>query len=305
MPVNQDVPRYVLLLGANVAPNDALERALLLLQRSFGVLRQSAILASPDRDGDCVPPYLNCAVEIASPLEASALKVALREIEAKCGRARPAAEPGLCAMDIDIALRFADGAWQVVDQKATSADYARIALREWWRPYIEISKASLEDARAIAETQVLSWQHAYAELLSSAYLAALSVPVREHMWREAIINKTPELWLAKTDGVLAGFAAFGPSRDPDASPQTAELMAIYLAPSFWSQGIGYALWLACQARIETLGFKHVSLWVLLKNARAIHFYEDVGFRAQASSVKQFELGGITLEEIRYTRTVSG
>jgi 2-amino-4-hydroxy-6-hydroxymethyldihydropteridine diphosphokinase len=295
------MPRYVLLLGVNVAPNDALERALLLLQRSFGVLRQSEILASPDRDGDSVPPYLNRAVEIASPLEAPALKLALRDIEAGCGRVRPAVEPGLCAMDIDIALCFVDGAWRVVDQKATSADYARIALRDWWRPSVEISKASLEDARAIAEIQVLSWQHAYAELLPSDYLASLSVPVREHMWRTAIINKTPELWLAKTDGVISGFAAFGPSRDPDASAQTAELMAIYLAPSAWSQGIGRALWLACQARTEALGFQRITLWVLLKNSRAIKFYEAAGFSAQASTVKQFELGGVTLQEVRYER----
>jgi 2-amino-4-hydroxy-6-hydroxymethyldihydropteridine diphosphokinase len=299
------MPRYVLLLGANVAPEAALERACLILQRNYGVLRQSEILASPDRDGDGRPPYLNRAVEIASALDAPALKLALREIEADCGRTRPPAEPGLCAMDIDIALSFVDGAWQVVDQKATRADYARIALRDWWRPRIEIAKANLEDARAIAETQVLSWQHAYAELMPGDYLASLSVSAREDIWRAAITKGTPELLLAKTDGVISGFSAFGPSRDPDAAPQTAELMSIYLAPSSWSQGIGRALWLACQARTEALGFQRVTLWVLVNNSRAIKFYEAAGFRAEASSVKQFELGGVTLQEVRYGRFVAG
>jgi 2-amino-4-hydroxy-6-hydroxymethyldihydropteridine diphosphokinase len=297
------MPRYVLLLGANVAPNDALERACQLLQRNFGVLRQSEILASPDRDGDAVPPYLNRAVEIASTLDASALKAALRDIEASCGRLRPAVEPGLCAMDIDIALCFVDGAWQVVDQKAISADYARNVLRDWWRAHIAITSAKLEDARAIAQTHVLSWQHAYAELMPKEFLASLSVEKREDMWRDAIVKGTPELLLAKSDGVVSGFVSFGPSRDPDALPQTAELMAIYLAPSACAQGIGRALWLACQSRIETLGFKRVTLWVLLENFRAIKFYQAAGFRAEAACVKSFELGGTTLQEMRFGRLV--
>jgi 2-amino-4-hydroxy-6-hydroxymethyldihydropteridine diphosphokinase len=126
------MPRYVLLLGSNVEPEATLDRARALLERRYGILRSGTLVTSPDRDaGASVPPYLNCAAEIASPNGAAALKAELREIEAECGRVRPAPIPGLCPMDIDIALCFANGHWQVVDHKAVSTDYASLALATW------------------------------------------------------------------------------------------------------------------------------------------------------------------------------
>lgn len=126
------MPRYVLLLGSNQDAEAALARATGIIERNYGVLRLGEILPSPDRDaGDARPPYLNCAVEIASPLPPAELKLAMREIEAKCGRIRPMPTSGLCALDIDIALVFVDCAWQVNDAKAVAPDYAQQALSLW------------------------------------------------------------------------------------------------------------------------------------------------------------------------------
>ena len=49
------------------------------------------------------------------------------------------------------------------------------------------------------------------------------------------------------------------------------------------------------------GFKTVSAWVFTQNARAIKFYRAAGFAPDLSSVKEFELGGKQLQEIRYAR----
>ena len=122
------MPRYVLLLGSNQDAEAALARAIDKIERGYGILRVGAVLPSPDRNApDAQPPYLNCALEIASALPAAALKSAMREIEAACGRIRPALSSGLCAMDIDIALVFEHGAWQVNDAKAVAPDYAQEA----------------------------------------------------------------------------------------------------------------------------------------------------------------------------------
>ena len=128
------MPRYVLLLGSNQDADANLARATGLIERNYGILRLGEVLPSPDREaGDTKrAPYLNCALEIASPLPAPELKLALREIEAACGRIRPAPASGLCAMDIDIALVFSAGAWQVNDEKAVTPDYAQQALSLWW-----------------------------------------------------------------------------------------------------------------------------------------------------------------------------
>ena len=134
------MPRYVLLLGSNQDAEAALARATDKIERSYGILRIGEVLPSPDREAaecgsiDKRAPYLNCALEIASPLAAPALKEAMREIEAECGRIRPAPASGLCALDIDIALVFEGGAWQVNDAKAVAPDYAQIALALWWQP---------------------------------------------------------------------------------------------------------------------------------------------------------------------------
>jgi 7,8-dihydro-6-hydroxymethylpterin-pyrophosphokinase len=137
------MPRYVLLLGSNQDPHAAIERAQKALAQHFGVLRVGETLPSPDRENAAAdserPMYLNCGVEIASPLAATALKVQLRDIEALCGRLRPPPIPGLCAMDIDLALEYraaaaqagASGAWHVLDEKTTAPDYAQIALADW------------------------------------------------------------------------------------------------------------------------------------------------------------------------------
>ncbi len=126
------MPRYVLLLGSNQDAEAALARATGIIERNYGVLRLGEVLPSPDREaGDARPPYLNCGVEIASPLPAPELKLAMREIEATCGRIRPMPTSGLCALDIDIALVFAHSAWQVNDTKAVAPDYAQLALSLW------------------------------------------------------------------------------------------------------------------------------------------------------------------------------
>jgi hypothetical protein len=42
------------------------------------------------------------------------------------------------------------------------------------------------------------------------------------------------------------------------------------------------------------------LWVLEQNARAIRFYEAAGFEWDKSPAKTFELGGVTLKELRFS-----
>ena len=65
------------------------------------------------------------------------------------------------------------------------------------------------------------------------------------------------------------------------------------------QGIGSWLWRHARGRLQEQGYESVSLWVLVGNARAVHFYEGIGFRAEESSLKDVIVGGSTLQEVRY------
>ncbi len=111
----------------------------------------------------------------------------------------------------------------------------------------------------------------------------------------------PELVVAKSAGQVFGFAVFGPSRDEGAPDCTAEIMALCLSPDVWSIGVGRRLWCAVLDRVVAQGFAAVTLWVMARNARAIRLYEAAGFAAQPSSCKQFTLGGLVLDEVRYQR----
>lgn len=168
-----------------------------------------------------------------------------------------------------------------------------------------IQPARSENSRAIAEVHVESWQQAYKGLLSARYLAALSVPEREAIWRGMAERDPAHLLLAHVNGRVVGFVAFGASRDEDAPAQCAEIMAIYVKPDAWSTGAGRELWRSALRRIVEEGYRTVSLWVIAGNARAIRFYEKAGFVAEPASRKTFEIDGAAIDEVRYRYDPAG
>ena len=140
---------------------------------------------------------------------------------------------------------------------------------------------------------------AYDGIVPADYLAALSAAKREVMWRESISRGSPELLVARDGDCIVGFIAFGPCRDENAAADRAEVWAIYVSPSHWSQGVGSQLCAQGRKRLAEQGYNSVSLWVLTDNVRAIHFYAGVGFIPEEESTKEVMVGGNALREIRY------
>ena len=170
---------------------------------------------------------------------------------------------------------------------------------------LRIVPAALADARGVAEVHVRAWQAGYRGIVPDTYLAALSVDQREAMWKEAIASGTSRLLVAKSDAGLAGWVALGPCRDVGASAQSGEIWALYVAPECWSSGVGRRLWLAARVQLIDDGYRNVSLWVIAGNARAIRFYIAAGFIEEPASIKEFTLGGVSLQEARYVRALDG
>lgn len=162
-----------------------------------------------------------------------------------------------------------------------------------------ISRATLEDAPAVAEIHVRTWQVAYASILTPEYLGSLSVANREELWRKTITAGNPELLVAKVDGSIRGFICFAPCRDPGALASEAEIWAIYVDPDSWKAGIGRELWLHTKRGMLEHGYKTCSLWVFPQNHRAIRFYLAAGFVPDESRSKAFDMDGQRLTEARY------
>lgn len=171
---------------------------------------------------------------------------------------------------------------------------------------LAIRPATTADAQAIAELHVRAWQWAYKDLLSADYLAGLSLTLDRRVERfETTIAQMPahtRTWLIEQAGSLAGFALTAPSRDSDASPATAEVQAIYLAPEAIGKGIGRTLFAHAVEDLRQRGYQEAILWVLANNQRARTFYEAAGWTPDGAHRTE-ERPGILLDEVRYHLTL--
>jgi ribosomal protein S18 acetylase RimI-like enzyme len=165
---------------------------------------------------------------------------------------------------------------------------------------MEIRRALKSDAFGIATVHVRAWQAAYRGIVPDAYLDSLSVDARAKTWREILARGGPEeVWVAVLGCDVAGWIAFGPSRDGHATAHIGELEAIYVSAQYWGGGFGRELLRKARSCLAERGFTTVTLWVLLENTRAIRFYRAAGFAPNRESEKQIIIGGKPLMEIRY------
>jgi len=157
-----------------------------------------------------------------------------------------------------------------------------------------IRQATPDDAEAVAEVQVRSWQAAYDHVLPRDRLVSLSVVAG------SLTKKNSPPLVAQVDEEIVGFVAVGSSRDAGGD---GELYAIYVRPERWGTGVGRALIEAGEARLRQLGHGHASLWVLEDNPRARGFYEAAGWSTDGTT-RPIEIFGILVPEIRYEKKLA-
>lgn len=172
-----------------------------------------------------------------------------------------------------------------------------------------IREAQVEDAEAIVDVHIRTWQVAYRELLPDDLLASLDGerPGRIERWERSIeAPQSPRhrVLVAESDGRIVGLAGLGPTRDPDAEADTGEVYAIYVHPDFWDTGFGRELFARATSLLLELGFRAASLWVLDTNERARRFYERAGWRTDGAT-KSERRRSATLNEVRYRKALLG
>lgn len=166
---------------------------------------------------------------------------------------------------------------------------------------VEVRVATADDAMAMAQAHVRSWQAGYRGLIAQDYLDGL----RPAEWARRY-SFDPERGgrhtLVAVDGdVLCGHVTFGRSRD-DELADSAEVWALYVDPPRWGTGISSALMFAACARLTKAGHEHAFLWVLSANARARRFYERMGWSTDGSE-RADVIGGTTVDEVRYVTSL--
>jgi ribosomal protein S18 acetylase RimI-like enzyme len=160
-----------------------------------------------------------------------------------------------------------------------------------------IRHATPTDAPAIAAIHVRAWQVAYEGVFPDEFLVGLSVQQRTEFWHQELTENRSSVLVFEKDGVIAGWASGGASRDADVQG-TSEIYAVYVAPDHWRHGIGRRLMTAIEERLSSRG--DVTLWVLVQNQRAIAFYRTCGYQSDGGE-KSGQLGGVTISEVRFRK----
>ena len=167
----------------------------------------------------------------------------------------------------------------------------------------EVRPATLRDAAAIAEIHAASSRAAYQGLVPDEHHSSLPMAKRQAFWRDAIEFSEPQVIVATEGEQIVGFVGFDRSRDPKSKPTTGEIWALYAAPTHWGQGVGLALWDAAREGLEEEGCTSVTVWVPVRNERALRFHELAGFKREMTTLKTVAMGGVKIEEIRLKRAI--
>jgi ribosomal protein S18 acetylase RimI-like enzyme len=164
---------------------------------------------------------------------------------------------------------------------------------------VTVRPATVADAPAMGQLVVRAWQAAYRGQMPDDYLNGLRAEERAAYW-DGVLRREDRrgvILVAERDGEVVGFAAAGPSPDPQGA---GELYAINVDPDHWGGGGGRALLGAAQAELDRMGLAESVLWVLPGNARARRFYERAGWAADGTE-KTSEAFGVSFDEVRYRR----
>jgi ribosomal protein S18 acetylase RimI-like enzyme len=97
------------------------------------------------------------------------------------------------------------------------------------------------DTPAVGLVQAIVWREAYAEVLPAEVLETFEPQAFASVWRQSLAAPPQGVYrlLAACAGdQVVGFAAIGPSQDPDASPGTGELSALGVHPQARRVGHG-------------------------------------------------------------------
>src|SRR3569833_41379 len=139
---------------------------------------------------------------------------------------------------------------------------------------MEIRLADSDDALAVAEVHVRSWQVGYRGLLPADYLQGLRAEDRAARYELGNRDPSRPVTLIAVDGDdICGFATVAQSE----APACGELTALYVSPERWRSGVGSGLVTAARRQLLVFGHRAAVLRILAGNSRAEMFYARDGW----------------------------
>jgi len=160
---------------------------------------------------------------------------------------------------------------------------------------IEIRRARVSDAEAVAATHDEAWRAAYQGIIPGAELDKL-INRRGPDWWDSAIRKGSRITLLQFGENIAGYANYGRNRARSLF-YDGEVYELYLRPEYQGLGFGRRLFNAARKDLIQSGLRSLVVWALSDNSPATDFYTALGGRAVARSSERF--GNKVLDKVAY------
>jgi GNAT superfamily N-acetyltransferase len=166
--------------------------------------------------------------------------------------------------------------------------------------------ARVSDAPAVGLVQAVVWREAYAGILPEEVVAQFEPRAFAGAWRESLTSPpSPDhvLLVACAGEQVVGFAAVGPSPDPDGDA-VAELLVIGVHPEARRQGHGSRLLNAVVDTARARGHEMLTVWVVADSDDTRRFLTAAGLQVDgAHRERVVSEGGATASEVRLSAAV--
>lgn len=153
-------------------------------------------------------------------------------------------------------------------------------------PDRSVRVAWVADSAAMARVQARAWRSAWRDLVPSDLLADLDDSALAERWADDLRRPpaaTHRALVALDGNTVVGFAATGPSDDPDADPlRDAEMTVLVVDPDALGQGHGSRLLAAVADTGRADGFVRLTTWVLTRDDAMRAFLTSAGWAADGA-----------------------
>ena len=160
---------------------------------------------------------------------------------------------------------------------------------------IEIRRAKISDAAAVADAHDEAWRTAYQGIIPGIELDRL-INRRGAQWWDTAIRKGSRISILAFGDRIAGYANYGRNRARSLF-YDGEIYELYLRPEYQGLGFGRRLFTAARRDLGQSGMKSLVIWALSDNEPAVEFYRALGGKAVARSSERF--GERTLDKVAF------
>lgn len=163
---------------------------------------------------------------------------------------------------------------------------------------VQVRRATSSDAPALALVGAATFLESYSGVIDGrALMRHCALKQTETVYAAALADAAQALWLAEIEPGAApvGYLHLAPPDLPvETRPSDLEIKRIYVLGKLQTAGVGARLLAACEAEARRRGAARLLLGVYQGNAKALGFYDRVGFRRCGE--RRFDVGGAVYQD---------